>query len=366
MAVATKDSILDRVEQLLGDQADSLLSHRCETVDRSMLHLPGPDFIDRVVSGTDRNNTTLRSFQQLLGHGRLGGTGYVSILPVDQGIEHSAGASFAVNPSYFDPNAIVELAIEGGCNAVASTLGVLGAVSRRYAHHIPFIVKINHNELLTFPNKFDQVLFSSVRRAHDLGAVAVGATIYFGSEESTRQLVEISHCFEEAHNLGMFTVLWCYLRNSAFKQGGVDYGVSADLTGQANHLGVTIEADIIKQKLPENNGGYTALGKAMEAGDYGKTSSLVYSKLSSDHPIDLCRYQVANCYMGRAPLINSGGASSGAGDLAEAVRTAVINKRAGGTGLISGRKAFQRPMEEGIALLNAIQDVYLEPEITVA
>jgi class I fructose-bisphosphate aldolase len=331
-----------------------------------MLHLPGPDFIDRVVSGTDRSNTTLRSFQALLSHGRLGGTGYVSILPVDQGIEHSAGASFAVNPSYFDPNAIVELAIEGGCNGVASTLGVLGAVSRRYAHHIPFIVKINHNELLTFPNKFDQVLFSSVRRAWELGAVGVGATIYFGSEESTRQIVEIAHCFEEAHHLGMFTVLWCYLRNSAFKQGGVDYGVSADLTGQANHLGVTIEADIIKQKLPENNGGYTALGKAMESGDYGKTSSLVYSKLTSDHPIDLCRYQVANCYMGRVPLINSGGASSGDSDLAEAVRTAVINKRAGGTGLISGRKAFQRPMEEGIALLNAIQDVYLEPAITVA
>ena len=366
MAVATRDSTLDRIEQLLGDQADSLLTHRCETIASSQLHLPGPDFVDRVVAQTDRSNATLRNLQQILDHGRLGGTGYVSILPVDQGIEHSAGASFAVNPAYFDPHAIVELAIEGGCNAVASTLGVLGAVSRRYAHKIPFIVKINHNELLTYPNKFDQVLFSSVQRAWELGAVAVGATIYFGSEESTRQLVEISHCFEEAHRLGMVTVLWCYLRNSAFKQNGVDYGLSADLTGQANHLGVTIEADIIKQKMAENNGGYLALEKVTDHGDYGKTSDLVYSKLTSDHPIDLCRYQVANCYMGRAGLINSGGASSGEGDLAEAVRTAVINKRAGGTGLISGRKAFQRPLEDGIALLNAVQDVYLEGEVTVA
>jgi len=350
MAVVTRDATLDRIEQLLGDQADSLLTHRCETIASSQLHLPGPDFVDRVVAQTDRSNATLRSLQQILGHGRLGGTGYVSILPVDQGIEHSAGASFAVNPAYFDPSAIVELAIEGGCNAVASTLGVLGAVSRRYAHKIPFIVKINHNELLTYPNKFDQVLFSSVQRAWELGAVAVGATIYFG----------------EAHRLGMVTVLWCYLRNPAFKQGGVDYGLSADLTGQANHLGVTIEADIIKQKMAENNGGYLALEKVTDHGDYGKTSDLVYSKLTSEHPIDLCRYQVANCYMGRAGLINSGGASSGEGDLAEAVRTAVINKRAGGTGLISGRKAFQRPFEDGIALLNAIQDVYLEDEITVA
>jgi class I fructose-bisphosphate aldolase len=366
MAVAITDSTMDRVEQLLGDQADALLNHRCETIDSSLLHLPGPDFVDRVVAQSDRSNATLRNLQQILDHGRLGGTGYVSILPVDQGVEHSAGASFAPNPSYFDPNAIVELAIEGGCNAVASTLGVLGSVSRRYAHKIPFIVKINHNELLTYPNKFDQVLFSSVQRAWELGAVGVGATIYFGSEESTRQLVEIAQRFEEAHRLGMVTVLWCYLRNSAFKQDGVDYGLSADLTGQANHLGVTIEADIIKQKMAENNGGYVALEKVTDHGDYGKTSDLVYSKLTSENPIDLCRYQVANCYMGRAGLINSGGASSGETDLADAVRTAVINKRAGGTGLISGRKAFQRPMEEGIALLHAVQDVYLEPEITVA
>ena len=352
---------VDRIAELLGDDADGLLAHTSSTIDSSLLHLPGPDFIDRVVAATDRSNTVLRNLAQLFGHGRLGGTGYVSILPVDQGIEHSAGASFAPNPIYFDPQAIVELAIEGGCNGVASTLGVLGAVSRRYAHRIPFIVKINHNELLTYPNRFDQVQFASVQRAWELGAVAVGATIYFGSEESTRQIVEISQAFEEAHSLGMFTVLWCYLRNSAFKQDGVDYGLSADLTGQANHLGVTIEADIIKQKLPENNGGYMALGK-----EYGKTSPLVYSELTSDNPIDLCRYQVANCYMGRAGLINSGGASSGATDLAEAVRTAVINKRAGGTGLISGRKAFQRPMHEGVELLNAIQDVYLAPEITIA
>jgi class I fructose-bisphosphate aldolase len=352
---------VDRIAELLGDDADELLAHTSSTIDSSLLHLPGPDFIDRVLAATDRSNTVLRNLAQLFGHGRLAGTGYVSILPVDQGIEHSAGASFAPNPIYFDPQAIVELAIEGGCNGVASTVGVLGAVSRRFAHRIPFIVKLNHNELLTYPNRFDQVLFASVQRAWELGAVGVGATIYFGSEESTRQIVEISQAFEEAHSLGMFTVLWCYLRNPAFKQDGVDYHLSADLTGQANHLGVTIEADIIKQKLPENNGGYTALGK-----EYGKTSPLVYSELTSDNPIDLCRYQVANCYMGRAGLINSGGASSGATDLAEAVRTAVINKRAGGTGLISGRKAFQRPMHEGVELLNAIQDVYLAPEITIA
>ncbi|HEX4034174.1 MAG TPA: class I fructose-bisphosphate aldolase [Solirubrobacteraceae bacterium] len=352
---------VDRITELLGEDADELLEHTSTTIDASLLHLPGPDFIDRVMSATDRSNTVLRNLAQMFGHGRLGGSGYLSILPVDQGIEHSAGASFAPNPSYFDPQAIVELAIEGGCNAVASTFGVLGAVSRRYAHRIPFIVKLNHNELLTYPNRFDQVMFASVRRAWELGAVGVGATIYFGSEESTRQIVEVSQAFDEAHSLGMFTVLWCYLRNPAFKKDGVDYHLSADLTGQANHLGVTIEADIIKQKMAENNGGYTALGP-----DYGKTSPLVYSELTSDNPIDLCRYQVANCYMGRAGLINSGGASSGATDLAEAVRTAVINKRAGGTGLISGRKAFQRPLEDGIELLNAIQDVYLAPEITIA
>jgi class I fructose-bisphosphate aldolase len=357
----TTSTTIDHIVELLGEDAASLLDHTSTTIERSLLHLPGPDFVDRIYADTDRNNTTLRNLAALFGHGRLAGTGYVSILPVDQGIEHSAGASFAPNPIYFDPGAIVELAIEGGCNAVASTLGVLGAVSRRYAHHIPFIVKLNHNELLTYPNRYDQVQFASVQRAWELGAAAVGATIYFGSEESTRQIVEISQAFEEAHSLGMFTVLWCYLRNSAFKQDGVDYGVSADLTGQANHLGVTIEADIIKQKMAENNGGYMALGK-----EYGKTSPLVYSQLTSEHPIDLCRYQVANCYMGRAGLINSGGASSGATDLAEAVRTAVINKRAGGTGLISGRKAFQRPMAEGVELLNAIQDVYLATEISVA
>ena len=351
----------DRIVELLGDDADSLLSHTSRTIDRSLLHLPGPDFVDRVYVDTDRSSVTLRNLQALFSHGRLGGTGYVSILPVDQGIEHSAAASFAPNPIYFDPRAIVELAIEGGTNAVASTLGVLGAVSRRFAHQIPFIVKLNHNELLTYPNRADQVMFASVQRAWELGAAGVGATIYFGSEESTRQLVEVSHAFEAAHQLGMFTVLWCYLRNPAFKHDGVDYHLSADLTGQANHLGVTIEADIIKQKLPENNGGYNALGP-----DYGKTSKLVYSELTSDHPIDLCRYQVANCYMGRAGLINSGGASSGATDLAEAVRTAVINKRAGGTGLISGRKAFQRPMRDGVELLNAVQDVYLSSEITIA
>jgi len=361
MAIATGDTTLDRIEELLGDQADSLLNHHCETIDSSQLHLPGPDFVDRVVASTDRSNGVLVALQHIVDHGRLGGTGYMSILPVDQGIEHSAGASFAPNPIYFDPAAIVELAIEGGCNAVASTLGVLGAVSRKYAHHIPFIVKINHNELLTYPNHYEQVQFSSVQRAWELGAVAVGATIYWGSDDATRELVEIAHCFEEAHRLGMVTILWCYLRNSAFSKDGVDYGLSADLTGQANHLGVTIEADIIKQKMAENNGGYAAVGKG-----YGKTSPLVYSKLTSEHPIDLVRYQVANCYMGRAPLINSGGASSGESDLAEAVRTAVINKRAGGAGLISGRKAFQRPMDDGVGLLHAIQDVYLDDGVTIA
>ncbi|EHN09228.1 Fructose-bisphosphate aldolase class I [Patulibacter medicamentivorans] len=360
MAVQTASSI-DRVTELLGDEAESLLGHRSTTVDASTLHLPGPDFVDRIYAQTDRNNQVLRNLQGLFDHGRLGGTGYVSILPVDQGIEHSAGASFAPNPRYFDPENIVELAHEGGCNAVASTLGVLGAVSRKWAHKIPFIVKINHNELLRLPNQFDQVEFSSVKRAWELGATGVGATIYFGSEQSTRQLVEIARAFEEAHRLGMYTVLWCYLRNSGFKKDGVDYHVAADLTAQANHLGVTIEADIIKQKLPENNGGYTAIG-----GGYGKTHKLVYEQLTTDHPIDLTRYQVLNCYSGRAGLINSGGASSGASDLAEAVKTAVINKRAGGTGLISGRKAFQRPVEEGVALLNAIQDVYLDPQITIA
>jgi class I fructose-bisphosphate aldolase len=352
-----------RIEELLGEEAQSLLEHRSETIPSSDLHLPGPDFIDRVFVQTDRSPQVLRNLAALYGHGRLGGTGYVSILPVDQGIEHSAGASFAPNPRYFDPEGIVELAYEGGCNAVASTFGVLGATSRSWAHKIPFIVKINHNELLTFPNKFDQVLFGKVERAYELGAVGVGATIYFGSEESTRQIQEISVAFEAAHQMGMFTVLWCYLRNSAFKKDGVDYHLSADLTGQANHLGVTIEADIIKQKLPENNGGYNALNNGTS---YGKTSKLVYEKLTSDNPIDLCRYQVANCYMGRISLINSGGASSGQTDLAEAVRTAVINKRAGGTGLISGRKAFQRPTNEGVELLNAIQDVYLAQDITIA
>jgi class I fructose-bisphosphate aldolase len=324
------------------------------------LTLPGPDFVDDVLAASDRSSQVLRNFQSLLDHGRLRGTGYVSILPVDQGIEHSAAASFAPNPAYFDPANIVELAIEGGCNAVASTVGVLGSISRRYAHRIPFIVKLNHNELLTLPNKFDQVMFGSVDQAYDLGAAGVGATIYFGSEESTRQIQEVSEAFARAHELGMFTVLWCYLRNSGFKVDGVDHHGSADLTGQANHLGVTIQADIIKQKLPETNGGYNALP------GFGKTHQLVYDELTTDHPIDLCRWQVANCYMGRIGLINSGGASSGASDMAEAVRTAVINKRAGGLGLISGRKAFQRPMAEGIELLNAIQDVYLDESVTIA
>jgi class I fructose-bisphosphate aldolase len=363
--MAVTESKVDRISELLGDDADDLLNHRSETIDKSRLHLPGPDFIERVMVDTDRNVTTLRNLRQLFNHGRLAGTGYLSILPVDQGIEHSAGASFAPNPDYFDPAGIVELAIEGGCNAVASTVGVLGAMSRKYAHRIPFIVKLNHNELLTYPNKFDQVPFGSVRRAWEMGAAGVGATIYFGSEESTRQLQEVSEMFEEAHELGLFTVLWCYLRNPAFVKDGVDYHLAADLTGQANHLGVTIEADIIKQKLPETNNGYGAMNQN-GGGSYGKTNKLVYSKLSTDHPIDLTRYQLANCYMGRAGLINSGGASSGDSDLAEVVRTAVINKRAGGTGLISGRKSFQRPRQQGIELLHAIQDVYLSPEITVA
>ena len=348
------------IASLLGADADDLLGHQCHTISADQLTTPGPDTVTDVYGVTDRSPQVLRNLQSLLDHGRLAGTGHVSILPVDQGIEHSAAASFAPNPTYFDPANIVELAIEGGCNAVASTYGVLASVSRRYAHRIPFIVKINHNELLTFPNQFDQVMFGSVDQAFDLGAAGVGATIYFGSPESTRQIQEVSEAFARAHELGMFTVLWCYLRNSGFKVDGVDHHASADLTAQANHLGVTIQADIIKQKLPETNGGYRALP------GYGKTHDLVYDELTTDHPIDLCRWQVANCYMGRIGLINSGGASSGASDLAEAVRTAVVNKRAGGMGLISGRKAFQRPMAEGVELLNAIQDVYLDESITLA
>jgi class I fructose-bisphosphate aldolase len=358
MATATLPTT-ETVEQLLGDDAASLLEHECQTVPRSALHLPGPDFIDRIWAGTDRSTPVLRNISSIYQHGRLGGTGYVSILPVDQGIEHSAGASFAPNPEYFDPGKLVELAVEGGCNAFASTFGVLAAISRHWAHRIPFIVKINHNELLTYPNGADQIMFGTVRDAWNIGAVAVGATIYFGSDGADRQIQEVSRAFAEAHDLGMATILWCYLRNPAFKKDGIDYSLAADLTGQANHLGVTIQADIIKQKLPTINGGYTAL-------KFGKTSDLVYSKLTSDHPIDLCRYQVLNCYSGRVGLINSGGESIGAADLADAVRTAVINKRAGGTGLISGRKAFQRPMRDGVHLLNAIQDVYLNEQITVA
>ncbi len=361
-AMTTAEMSSTRLEELLGDDAD-LLTHECRTIASEQLHLPGPDFVDRLWVDSDRNAQTLGKLNWLANSGRLAGTGYVSILPVDQGIEHSGGASFAPNPAYFDPANIVELALEGGCNAVASTVGVLGAVSRKYAHKLPFIVKLNHNEFLSYPNAYDQIKFSSVQRAWDLGAAGVGATIYFGSDESRRQIVEVAELFEEAHRLGMFTVLWCYLRNSAFKVEGVDYSLSADLSGQANHLGVTIQADIIKQKLPENNGGYNAL---QQDGAYGKTSKLVYSELTSDNPIDLTRYQLANCYMGRSGLINSGGASSGETDLAEAVRTAVVNKRAGGMGLISGRKSFQRPLPEGIALLNAIQDVYLSPEVTIA
>ena len=366
MATELKHSqTMDRIAELLGPEAENLLGHTTQTISKDQLHVPGPDFIDRVWSASDRSPRVLRSLQTLFDNGRLAGTGYVSILPVDQGIEHSAGASFAPNPQYFDPENIVKLAIEGGCNAVASTFGVLGTVARKYAHKIPFIVKINHNELLTLPNKFDQVLFGTVKEAHNLGAVAVGATIYFGSDESTRQITEISAAFAQAHELGMACILWCYLRNSKFKTPEGDMHSSADLTSQANHLGVTIQADIIKQKLPERNGGYMAVEKELGK-SYGKTSKLVYEKLTTDNPIDLVRYQVANCYMGRCGLINSGGESKGASDLAEAVRTAVINKRGGGMGLISGRKAFQRPMSEGVQLLNSIQDVYLASEITVA
>ena len=360
--VQSADSIA-KIRDLLGNQASHFLDYQSKTLDKSQLHLPGPDFIDRTWINSDRPIPVLRNLQSIFNHGRLRGTGYVSILPVDQGIEHSAGASFAPNPIYFDGENIVKLAIEGGCNAVASTLGVLGSIGRKYAHKIPFILKINHNEFLSYPNSYDQILFANVHQAFDMGAAAVGATIYFGSEESKRQIQEVSEAFHEAHQLGMATILWCYLRNSAFnktKEGGPDYHVSADLTGQANHLGVTIEADIIKQKLPECNGGYNALS------NFGKTHKKVYSELTSDHPIDLTRYQVINCYLGRAGLINSGGASSGESDFAEAVKTAVINKRAGGMGLISGRKAFQRPMNEGIALLNAIQDVYLCKDVTIA
>jgi fructose-bisphosphate aldolase, class I len=348
------------LQSLLGDDAEYLLSHACKGIPREQLTLPGPDFLDRVFVATDRSPQVLRGLGSMYGSGRLAGSGYVSILPVDQGIEHSAAASFAPNPAYFDPANIVELAIEGGCNAVATTFGVLGAVSRRYAHRIPFIVKMNHSELLTYPNRYDQVMFGSAQQAYDLGAAAVGATIYFGSDESTRQLQEVSEAFAEAHELGMFTVLWCYLRNSAFKTAETDYHTAADLTGQANHMGVTIEADIIKQKAPTVNGGFLAFD------GYGRTNPLVYDSLTTDHPVDLTRWQVVNCYAGRIGLINSGGESKGESDLAEAVRTAVVNKRAGGHGLISGRKAFQRPLGDGIALLNAIQDVYLDDEVTIA
>ena len=353
------DAGIARIESILGDDA-GLLQHECKTIAKSDLHLPGPDFVDRVLANSDRSPRVLAALQSMINTGRLGKTGYVSILPVDQGIEHSAGASFAPNPAYFDPENIVKLAVEGGCNAVASTLGVLGSVARRYAHKIPFIMKLNHNEFLSYPNSYDQIRFASVKQAFEMGAQGVGATVYFGSEESKRQLQEVAAMFEQAHRLGMFTVLWCYTRNAAFKTKEVDYHLAADLTGQANHLGVTIEADIIKQKLPEvYAGGYTAL-------NFGKTHKAVYDKLTTNNPIDMTRYQLANCYMGRSPLINSGGASAGETDLKEAVKTAVINKRAGGMGLISGRKAFQRPGKEGVALLNAIQDVYLAKEITIA
>ncbi len=348
-----------KIEQILGDSASYLLDHTCKTIDKSLIHAPSPSIIDDVWMDSDRNLQTLNSYSTLLNHGRLAGTGYISILPVDQGIEHTAGASFAPNPIYFDSENIVKLAIEGGCSAVASTFGVLGSVARKYAHKIPFVVKINHNELLSYPNTYDQILFGSVKDAWNMGAVAVGATIYFGSEESRRQLVDIAKAFDYAHELGMVTILWCYLRNSAFTKDGVDYSAAADLTGQANHLGVTIKADIVKQKLPTNNGGFTTI-------KFGKTNPKMYSELSSDHPIDLCRYQVANGYMGRVGLINSGGESHGASDLKDAVSTAVINKRAGGMGLICGRKAFQKPMKEGVELVNAIQDVYLDNSITLA
>ncbi len=350
---------ISKITELLGADAELLLNHTCKTISKENIHLPGGDFVDRLFIPTNRSNQVLRSLQAIYGHGRMANTGYVSILPVDQGIEHSAGASFAPNPMFFDPENIVKLAIEGGCNAVASTYGVLASVSRKYAHKIPFIVKINHNEFLTYPNKFDQIMFGSVDEAWNLGATAVGATIYFGSEESSRQIVEVAQAFERAHELGMATILWCYTRNNAFKVDGVDYHTSADLTGQANHLGVTIQADIIKQKLPTNNGGYNAV-------KFGKTHKKVYDELTTSHPIDLCRYQVANCYMGRMGLINSGGESKGASDMSEAVTTAVVNKRAGGHGLISGRKAFQKPFNEGIQMLNAIQDVYLTKEVTIA
>lgn len=347
------------IVSLLGDKADYYLKHESKTIPKEQLHLPGPDFVERIFSISNRNPKVIQNLKRIFHTGRLAGTGYLSILPVDQGVEHSAGASFAPNPMYFDPENIVKLAIEGGCNAVASTFGVLGMIAKKYAHQIPFIVKINHNEFLTYPNKYDQIMFGTVKNAYNMGAAAVGATIYFGSPESSRQITEVAEAFEQAHELGMVTILWCYLRNSGFKKDGIDYHTAADLTGQANHLGVTIQADIVKQKLPTNNGGYHAL-------NFGKTHKDVYEKLTTSHPIDLTRYQVANCYMGRIGLINSGGESKGASDLTEAVTTAIINKRAGGMGLISGRKAFQKPMKEGITLLNAIQDVYLNKEITIA
>jgi class I fructose-bisphosphate aldolase len=366
MTVKNTDAPLniDRISELLGNQAKTLLKHKSKTIDKNSLHLPGPDFVNRVWVDSDRHPQVLRSLQQMFDHGRLGGTGYLSILPVDQGIEHSAGASFAKNPLYFDPENIVRLAIEGGCNAVASTFGVLGIVARKYAHRIPFMVKINHNELLTYPNKADQVMFGTIKEAWNMGACSVGATVYFGSAESSRQLIEVANAFAYAHELGMATVLWCYTRNNGFKVAGVNHETAADLTGQANHLGVTIQADIIKQKLPTHTGGFKALNTG--GSSYGKLDERIYSELSSESLIDLTRYQVANCYMGRAGLINSGGASGGDGDLAEAVTTAVVNKRAGGMGLISGRKAFQRPMDEGAALLRSIQDVYLCADVTVA
>ena len=354
---------IEEIRSYLGDEADYLLNHQCNKISRESLYLPGPDFIERVFVDSDRSNQVLRNLRSIFNCGRLSGTGYLSILPVDQGIEHSAAASFTVNPLYFDPKNIVKLAIKGGCNAVASTLGVLGSVSRKYAHRIPFIVKINHNELLTYPNKFDQIMFADVDQAWEMGAAAIGCTIYYGSSEADRQIIEVSQAFKYAHELGMATILWCYLRNPSFKVDGKDYHTSADLTGQANHLGVTIEADIVKQKQPTINGGYTALNR--DGVSYGKMDKRAYSELTTDHPIDLTRYQLINCYNGRVGLINSGGAS-GENDFAQAVRTAVINKRAGGTGLISGRKAFQRPMEEGIKLLNSIQDVYLSKDVTIA